>query len=163
MTDWLVDASLEPVVAGVLEPMYRAAARGELQMPFCATCDAVVELGQVRCDLCGATATQWREVAPTGTIHSATTVHRLEQGLVLATEPYPVVDVELSSGHRIIMTTVSPCSDSPRIGDPATIVFRTVGTVAIPSLAVPDRTTPDRTTPDRTEQSSNAITSKGTS
>jgi uncharacterized protein len=151
-SDWLVAASLAPVVGGVLEPLYRAAAGGVLQMPFCGSCEAVLELGQVRCDVCASTACEWRVVGPTGTIHSATMVHRLEPGLVVATAPYAVVDVELASGHRIIMTTAAPHAELPRIGDDASIAFRMVGDVAIPSLCMPGKAATDTT-----------ITSKGTS
>ncbi len=136
MNDWLVDTSLAPVVEGVLEPLYRGGAEGSLQMPFCAACDAVLELSQIRCDACASTDRQWHTVEPLGTIHSATMVHRLEPGLIVTHAPYPVVDIELASGHRIIVTTAVPCAELPRIGDLADITFRLVGDVAVPSLAL---------------------------
>lgn len=135
MTDWLVDDALAPSTGGTLAPLYAAAARGELALPHCGACGLALELEQLRCDACGATAVEWRAVDPNGTVHSATTVHRREAGLIRATEPYHIADVELTSGHRLLMTTDRPTSTAPAIGDPARIVFRTVGGVAVPALA----------------------------
>jgi hypothetical protein len=63
-------------------------------------------------------------------------VHRLEPGLIVATVPYHVVDVELASGHRVLMTTSIATDRSPAIGDPANITFRRVAGVAVPALEV---------------------------
>src|SRR5688572_4587753 len=100
-------------------------------MPFCGACDAVLELEQVVCDLCGG-GVGWRTVEPRGTVHASTLVHRLEPGLLRATEPYPVLDVELASGHRLVMTTTTPAAAAPAIGTPVTVGFRTIGGVAVP-------------------------------
>lgn len=137
MPDWLVADSLTPSIDGPLAPLYRAAAHGELALPHCGGCDQPLELEQARCDACGSTEIAWRTVDPSGTVHSFTTVHRQESGLILATDPYHIVDVELGSGHRLLMTTEGPVSTPPAIGEPARVVFRHVGGVAIPALAVP--------------------------
>lgn len=136
MTDWLVDDVLAPNTGGALEPLYAAAARGELVVPFCAACSAPLELEQVRCDACGSIDTAWRVVEPHGTVHSVTTVHRLQPGLIVATVPYHVVDVELISGHRLLMSTSRPTDRSPAIGDRADITFRRIAGVAVPALEV---------------------------
>lgn len=136
MADWLVDDSLAPSTHGALAPLYEAARRGELALPHCGGCGQPLELDQHRCDACASTAVEWHVVEPTGAVHSATTVHRLEPGLILTSDPYHVVDVELASGHRLIMTTDRPTASPPAIGDVARVVFRLVGDVAVPSLAV---------------------------
>jgi uncharacterized OB-fold protein len=138
MADWLVDDSLAPHTDGTLAPMFAAATAGELAMPYCNACDQPLELEQLRCDACGAADVAWLGVDPRGTIHSITTVHRREPGLILATAPYHVVDVELASGHRLVMTTDRPIATPPAIGDAARIVFRDVGGVPVPSLSVPE-------------------------
>ncbi len=135
MGDWLVDDSLAPATDGTLAPLYAAAARGELALPHCPACGQPLELEQLRCESCGAIGASWRGVEPTGTVHSVTTVHRREPGLIRATAPYHIVDVELTSGHRLLMTTDVPTPRPPAIGDPARIVFRRVGGVAVPALA----------------------------
>lgn len=135
MTDWLVDDSLAPVADGALAPLFAAAADGVLALPHCAACGTPLELDQYRCDACAGTDVDWRAVPPSGTVHAVTTVHRREPGLIRATGPYHLADVELASGHRLIVTTDRPTTTSPAIGDAATIVFRQVGGVAVPALA----------------------------
>ena len=131
MSDWLCGDELAPSTAGALAPLFGAAARGELVMPFCDACGAVLELEQAVCDGCGGGA-RWQAVERRGTVHASTLVHRLEPGLLRATAPYPVLDVELASGHRLVMTTVDATSDLPAIGAPVTVGFRTIGGVAVP-------------------------------
>lgn len=132
--DWLLVDSLAPDPADdALAPLYEGAARGELVLPFCAVCALPLDLEQRVCDGCGAIDTQWRIAEPRGVVHSVTLMHRIEPGLVAATAPYPVLDVDLAAGHRLIMTTVEPAATAPRIGDPVTVGFRSLGDVAVPA------------------------------
>ncbi|MDV7136468.1 Zn-ribbon domain-containing OB-fold protein [Williamsia muralis] len=133
-TDWLLSDSLGPVVSGdPLEPLYTGAARGALVLPFCAACSLPLDLEQHVCDGCGSHRIDWLETAPTGVVHSSTTMHRLEPGLVTATGPYPIVDIELAGGHRLIMTTVDPATRAPQIGDVVDIGFRNLAGTALPA------------------------------
>jgi uncharacterized protein len=139
--DWLVAPELAPDAADpVLAPLYAAAAQGVLALPFCAACSLPLELEQYVCDGCGASAEvgtagrQWREVRPEGTVHAATVVHRRERGLIVAPGPYPVIDVELASGHRLVLTTATASSHAPDIGTAVAIAFRTVGDVSLPAV-----------------------------
>jgi uncharacterized OB-fold protein len=133
--DWLLDSALAPAADDdVLAPLYRAAARSELAMPFCAACNLPLELDQEVCDGCGNADSDWRTVDPRGTVHSATLMHRREPGLVHGVAPYPIVDVELSSGHRMVMTTVQTADTAPPIGTAVRIGFRRLGDVAIPAI-----------------------------
>jgi uncharacterized OB-fold protein len=133
--DWLLDSALAPTADDdVLAPLYRAAAHNELAMPFCAACAQPLELDQEVCDSCGHSERSWRTVDPSGTVHTATLMHRREPGLVLGMAPYPIVDVELSSGHRLVMTTVQPATTAPTIGTTVHITFRHLGDVAIPAI-----------------------------
>lgn len=147
MTDWLVSDSLAPSTDGALAPLYEAAGQGELAVPFCGACNTPLELEQLRCDICGSAAVTWRVVERRGTVHSVTTVHRREPGLIVAVVPYHVIDVELVSGHRLLMTTSAPIDRSPAIGDPAEITFRRVAGRAIPALAVPTLAVPTLAVP----------------
>ena len=55
--DWLVAPELAPETAdAALAPVYEAAARGALVLPFCAACGTPLELEQYVCDACGATS-----------------------------------------------------------------------------------------------------------
>ncbi|MEW1931341.1 OB-fold domain-containing protein [Rhodococcus sp. NPDC079359] len=136
-TDWLLDPALAPTVDGdPLRPLYDGAARGELVLPFCSRCDAPVDLDQQVCDRCGSPETDWRATDLHGTVHSATLMRRLEPGLVATTAPYPIVDVELRGGHRLIMTTVDVAPAVPRIGDNVRVGFRHLGGVALPAAYI---------------------------
>jgi uncharacterized OB-fold protein len=139
--DWLAAPELAPDAADpVLAPMYEAAARGALALPFCTACATPLELEQYVCDACGAGAEigtagrEWRDVPLAGTVHAATLVHRREPGLIVATGPYPVIDVELMSGHRLVLTTAAPSGQAPDVGAPVEIAFRTVGGVTLPAV-----------------------------
>jgi len=139
--DWLVAPELAPDAADpVMAPVYEAAARGVLALPFCAACSVPLELEQYVCDACGASAEigtpgrEWRDVPLAGTVHAATLVHRREPGLIVAMRPYPVIDVELDSGHRVVLTTATPSGQAPDIGAPVEIAFRTVGAVTLPAV-----------------------------
>ncbi|MDT5222290.1 MAG: uncharacterized protein QOF15_4395 [Mycobacterium sp.] len=135
LEDWLLDSSLAPVAAtDRLTPLYQAARRGELALPFCAACAEPLELEQQICDCCGSGEYLWRAVELRGTVHAATLMHRREPGLVRAHRPYPIVDVELTSGHRLVMTTALPTHTTPPIGGAVLIGFRRLGDVAIPAI-----------------------------
>jgi uncharacterized OB-fold protein len=133
-TDWLVDAALAPDVDDDIGPLYEAAARGELALPFCAACALPLELEQQICDRCGSARRHWAPVEPVGVVHSSTLMHRREPGLVHAEHPYPIVDVELVSGHRLVMTTATPRDRAPRIGTAVHVGFRRLGHVVIPAI-----------------------------
>lgn len=133
--DWLLDDTLAPTVAGdPLAPLYEATARGELALPFCAGCAQPLELDQEICDACGSAEHDWRTVELRGTVHATTLMHRREPGLVRAQHPYPIVDIELTSGHRLVLTTTHPSGTAPAIGVVVGIGFRHLGTVAIPAI-----------------------------
>lgn len=133
--DWLITDAVTPATGGTLAPLYAAAAAGRVDMPFCGACDQVLELEQDVCDRCGSPSVAWRPVEPSGTVHSVTTVHRSELGLTQPfSGPYHVVDAELASGHRIVLTTARPEEKPPALGDPIRIAFRRLGGHAIPAV-----------------------------
>jgi uncharacterized OB-fold protein len=135
LEDWLLDPTLAPAVENdPLAPLYRAATRNELALPFCAACAQPLELDQEVCDHCGDTEHDWRTVDPRGAVHAATLMHRREPGLVHAQAPYPIVDVELDSGHRMVMTTAQPADTAPPVGTLVRIGFRRLGDVVIPAI-----------------------------
>jgi uncharacterized OB-fold protein len=119
-----------------LARFYDAASHGVLSLPFCGACHHVLELEQTVCDRCGSTVQAWEPVDQKGVVHSVTLVHRIEPGLIKVRDPYPVVDVELDSGHRLVLTTTGPLSFKPAMGDPVTIGFRRVGGVAVPAVLI---------------------------
>lgn len=152
--DWLLDQALAPdATDDLLAPLYQGAGLGELVLPFCDACDLPLDLDQQVCDGCGADRVCWRDVERSGTVHSVTVMHRRETGLVVATGPYPILDVELVSGHRLIMTTATATDPEavPGIGDPVTVTFRRLGAVSVPCAATADPTDPRQAAPPTTE------------
>lgn len=135
--DWLVADELAPAVTGTLAPLYEAAAAGVLALPFCGDCGATLELDQDLCDRCASGSVVWRRVEPVGVVHAVTTVHRREPRLTRPSDrPYHVIDAELASGHRLVLTTDRPADTPPAIADPVRIGFRTVGGTALPAVAL---------------------------
>jgi uncharacterized OB-fold protein len=135
VADWLLDSALAPEPEhDSLAPLYQATSRHELTLPFCAACSQPLELDQEVCDECGGSEQDWRTVELRGTVHAATLMHRREPGLVHAEVPYPIVDVEMASGHRLVMTTSQPTDTAPAIGTHVRIGFRRLGGVAIPAI-----------------------------
>ncbi|HEY1841696.1 MAG TPA: OB-fold domain-containing protein [Mycobacterium sp.] len=135
LEDWLLDRALAPDTDDdTLAPLYRAASHHELVLPFCATCALPLEFDQKACDHCGDTEHDWRTVDLHGVVHAATLMHRREPGLVLALAPYPIIDVELASGHRMVMTTVQSADTAPPIGTAVRIGFRRLGDVVLPAI-----------------------------
>ncbi len=137
MTDWLLAPELAPDPSDVLAPLYAAADRGELHLPRCAACDLALELEQRVCDGCGAAEVAWRRAEQAGTVHAVTVVHRLEPGLVRTDRPYPVADVELAGGHRLVLAPLSPDIAPPAVGDRVAVGFRRLGEVAVPGFTTP--------------------------
>lgn len=136
--DWLVSDALAPDIDdGALAPLYAGAARDALTLPFCAACDQPLELDQQICDRCLSASRTWRDVERRGVVHAATLVHRRERDLIVAGEPYPVLDVEVASGHRIVMTTRLPANHLPDLGSTVTIGFRRIGDGHVPAADLP--------------------------
>jgi uncharacterized OB-fold protein len=116
VADWLLDSALAPGPEhDALAPLYQATSRHKLALPFCKKCAQPLELDQEVCDDCGGTEHDWRTVELRGIVHAATLMHRREPGLVHAEGPYPIIDVEMASGHRLVMTTAQPADTSPTI------------------------------------------------
>jgi uncharacterized OB-fold protein len=135
LEDWLLDSALAPTVEGdPLAPLYEAAKRNELVLPSCTACAQPLEFDQEVCDRCSSSERDWHTVDLRGVVHAATLMHRREPGLVHATKPYPIIDVELSSGHRMVMTTARPAASAPTIGTKVHIGFRRLGDVLIPAI-----------------------------
>jgi len=81
---------------------FAAAADGTLAILHCATCGAVLHMPRAFCQTCGGFDTQWRAVAPRGTVYSYTVVTHQVHPLFPA--PYTIVLVELDAlpGVRLV-------------------------------------------------------------
>ena len=117
-----------------MAPFYEATQEGALRLPECERCQAPRELEQYTCAECSETTVHWRAVPLSGVVHALTRVHRFEPGLVRASSPYLVADVEFETGHRLVMTTTSADVDDLRIDAQVTIGFRRIGARAVPAI-----------------------------
>ncbi len=81
---------------------WEALARHELAIRACATCGQVLHVPKAYCHACGGWSTEWRVVAPRGTLYSWTTVFRQIHPAFPA--PYTIVLVEVTDlpGARLI-------------------------------------------------------------
>jgi uncharacterized OB-fold protein len=81
---------------------WEAASRGELAIRTCTNCGQSLHLPKAYCHVCGSWDTDWRVVAPTGTLYTWTVTEReLRAGFE---PPYTVVCVELDDapGVRLV-------------------------------------------------------------
>ncbi|MGH3637462.1 MAG: Zn-ribbon domain-containing OB-fold protein, partial [Mycobacterium sp.] len=63
LEDWLLDPALAPTVEGdPLAPLYEAAKRNELVLPFCTACAQPLEFDQEVCDRCSGSEHDWHTV-----------------------------------------------------------------------------------------------------
>lgn len=73
---------------------WEALACHELAIRACATCGQVLHVPKAYCHACGGWSTEWRVVAPRGTLYSWTTVFRQIHPAFPA--PYTIVLVEVT-------------------------------------------------------------------
>lgn len=133
-TDWLMDPAARPSGEPPLEEFLEAAAAGSLSMPFCSLCDRPLDIDQVRCEGCCEGRPTWRQVDLTGRVLAAIEMHRFEKSLVRSTAPYQLVEVELVSGHRLIVSTDEPTSRKYQAGDAIDLGLVEVGGQNVPRI-----------------------------
>lgn len=103
---------------------WQAARRGEVAVKVCADCDKVLHLPRAYCSGCGGWNTEWRAVAPTGTLYSYTVTEReLRAGFE---PPYTVVVVELDEAPGARLFGYLPGRPELRIGQPMQARFEKV-------------------------------------
>lgn len=132
--DWLLTASGAPSVADPLTGFYSAADEGVLELAVCVAHGHPLDADQVRCDRCGAAA-EARAVAPQGRVLAVVTMHRREAGLVATDAPYPVLDVELDSGHRLYLSTTDGAAPVPAVGARVRVGWVRIGPQAVPRVS----------------------------
>jgi len=106
-----------PVIYPENQPFWDAAARGELMVPFCASCGPYW-YPRPYCPHCGSGHTELRPVSGLGTVYSLSITRRA--GPI----PYAIAYVTLDEGVTIL-TNLADCDlDTVRIGDRVTVVFK---------------------------------------
>ncbi len=93
---------------------FAGAAAHEVRLSFCADCDAVLHLPTAYCHRCGSWSTEWRAVAPTGTLFTFTIIeHQVHPAF-----PAP---------HAIVLISLDEVPDARLLGHVAGRPDLTIG------------------------------------
>ncbi|MFC0534039.1 Zn-ribbon domain-containing OB-fold protein [Phytohabitans kaempferiae] len=108
-------------------PYWDGTAKGELVLPACGGCAAVVWPPRGLCPACGSTERKWESHEPAGTLYTFTVVgHATVPGYTDL--PYAVAIVELADAPGVrVIGSVDGDPDPLRIGMPMRAVFRPAG------------------------------------
>ncbi|WAH97649.1 OB-fold domain-containing protein [Arthrobacter sp. MMS18-M83] len=136
LEDWLVLDAAAPSIEEPLLTFLDGTARGELVLPFC-TNGHPLDFDQGRCEQDGSTEQPvWRTVSSRATVIASIVMHRTEKTFVKAVVPYPVIEVELGSGHRLYVSTDREPERNYQAGDQVELTFVVVGETRIPRIQV---------------------------
>jgi hypothetical protein len=89
-------------MAAAGSPYASGLAAGILRYQRCAGCGAAQTGQRFACTACGGVRLAWHDAAGTGTVWSATTVHRAPTDAWRAEAPYTLVLVTLDEGPRVM-------------------------------------------------------------
>ncbi|MFH8990795.1 Zn-ribbon domain-containing OB-fold protein [Streptomyces sp. NPDC017940] len=136
------DPLLTPAVDDDGAPYWEYAARGELRVQTCATCDEPRFPPRPCCPHCASFTAEWRRTSGRGRIWSYVVAHPPLLPAYAERAPYPVVLVELSDAPRVrlvgnLVTRAGAAFDSVprervRIGARVQAVFADQGGVVVP-------------------------------
>jgi len=99
------------------KPFWDAAARAQLVLPTCTSCNRAHWYPRPFCPFCGSVDLQWKPSSGRGKIHSASFMRR-------AAEPYIVVAIELEEGPILLSNLVDAPLDQPAIDSAVQVVFK---------------------------------------
>ena len=94
-------------------PFFEGAARGELMLQFCESCDGYMWPVKYRCPHCFAPAVVWRAASGGATLYSLTVVHQAHPRFP---SPYVLATVETQEGVRFNASLVGENAASTPIG-----------------------------------------------
>jgi uncharacterized protein len=102
-------------MTGDSNPFTAGLAAGVLRYQRCAAC-GVAQTGQrFACTACGGMRLAWHDAAGTGTVWSASTVHRAPTDAWRAEVPYTLVLVTLDEGPRVMAHGVAGLAIGQRV------------------------------------------------
>ncbi len=87
---------------GNASPFAQGLAAGVLRYQRCDTCGTPLTGQRFACTACGSRQLAWCDAAGTGTVFSASTVHRAPSDAWRALLPYTLVLVDLDEGPRVM-------------------------------------------------------------
>ena len=118
-----------PFVNPEVKPFWDATARGELVLPRCDDCQAVIWYPRPFCPECASTRVSWVPASGRGTVYSFTVNRRGTADLPEYRDSgtYVLAYVELEEGPRVMTNIVDCDPDTVRIGQPVEVVFHDTG------------------------------------
>lgn len=126
--------SLPPDVAADAAPYWEAAARGELQLQRCLSCQKLRYYPRPVCPYCGTWGGDWERLSGRGTIYSYTRIRRIPNAMAGSLEPFVIVLVDLDEGPRMLTRLVDADISDVRIGERVQAVFQPLGDIAGPAI-----------------------------
>lgn len=114
-------------------PYWEAAARGELSLPFCPSCDAYVFYPRGSCPRCWGIELTWRTLSGNGRLHSYLISHVPAPGFE-EDVPYAIAIVELDEGPRMMsgIRGVPQTPEALTLDMPLVVDFEARGEWSIP-------------------------------
>jgi len=118
-----------PFVQPEIKAFWEGTTRGELLLPRCLDCSALVWYPRPFCSACGSLRVEWTPASGRGTIYSFTVNRRGAADLPAYRQAgvYVLAYVELAEGPRIMTNIVDCDPDSVRIGQAVEAVFHDTG------------------------------------
>ncbi|MBV9579476.1 MAG: OB-fold domain-containing protein [Chloroflexi bacterium] len=118
-----------PVVLPEVKPFWAGTAAGELLLPTCQECQAIIWYPRPFCPECASTRVDWVAASGRGTIYSYTVNRRGVADLPAYRNAgvYVLAYVELEEGPRMMTNIVDCDPDSLKIGQPVQLVFHDTG------------------------------------
>jgi uncharacterized OB-fold protein len=101
-------------------PFFEAAARGELLLQYCLSCDSWMWPIRYRCINCFAPDVEWRTASGAATLYSLSVVHQRYPGFP---STYVIATVETDEGVRFNTSLVGEDAQSMAIGSCLMAVF----------------------------------------
>lgn len=112
-----------PSPNALTEPYWKAAARGELQLPRCEACGRFHFYPRAACPHCGSPLLKWQPVSGRGEVYSFTVVHRAPSKGFESLVPYVVAVVALAEGPHLMTRMTHVQAQAVRIGMPVQVAF----------------------------------------
>lgn len=100
----------------VSSPFWEAAARGELVLQRCDSCQGFVWYPRAVCPHCGSLSLTWTAASRYGTVYAVSVHQRPARPELADAAPYPVVLVDLDDGVRMMARMVGIPADQVRVG-----------------------------------------------
>ncbi|MCU1344672.1 MAG: hypothetical protein JWL70_938 [Acidimicrobiia bacterium] len=113
----------QPPVNPVSAPYWEAAARHELMLQRCGSCQRYIFFPRPTCPNCGGADLRWTPVSGRGIVHTFTVARRATHPGMADFVPYVIALVELAEGPRLTTNLVDVDPDDVTVGLAVQVTF----------------------------------------